>query len=172
MSDIKFYNLNHLPPRVPHVKFRKVIPNYEMTIDKNGHKVLKALPIERGRNIYDIIQAELPGTGIYDIIARFKAGDKEAILPVNWKDADYTAVTGTLIDMQNKLDKAENFFETAPVDFRKKYDFSFEKFLAAVDRGDFFKTDKTETAQTEPAQTEPAQTQVQGGVDNGQITAK
>lgn len=100
--------------------------NYEVAIDDNGHKTLA----ESGStNTYAIIQEHLEETLIENILRRAELGDDEALNRINGQYLDTTDMPKTLAEAQNKIISIKNEFEKLPIDLRREFDFSPEKYI-------------------------------------------
>lgn len=133
--------------------FSKEIPQYHLEVKPNGAKVLVEDKLKV--NIYDRIQASSAGTDVKEVIKRYAlTGDASQLQKVQGIYGDFTAVTGSLIQMQAQLDNAKAFFESQSLDFRKEYDNDVMKFLAALDNGEL--KEKPQEATVTPADTAPA----------------
>lgn len=100
---------------------------YSMTVDKNGHKILK----ETGKtNFYEKIQENAEACKIENILKRATLGDSTALnryVPA-WFDA--TEYPTNLAEAQQAIINLENIFSTLPIEIRKEYDHSPQKFIA------------------------------------------
>lgn len=74
------------------------------------------------------IQESFESTKLSNIIARFNAGDIDALKKAQGVFADIAEMPKTLQEAQNMRIKAELAFDMLPVDIREKYDFSAFKF--------------------------------------------
>lgn len=104
-------------------KFRDT---YEYAIDEKGHKTLVKTGEE---NIYSKIQEGLESTKIENILQRAMMGDPEAL---NRKKGDYldcTEMPKTLAEAQNTIIKLRNEFNSLPVETRRQFDMSPEKYI-------------------------------------------
>lgn len=100
--------------------------DYEMQIDKKGHKILKCVG---QHDIYPEIQSYAEECKIENIIARAAAGDMNAL---NARKAFYADITDTprdLADAQNQILKLKNGFEKLPTEIKEKFDNSMERFV-------------------------------------------
>lgn len=100
--------------------------DYEMQIDKKGHKILKKV---REHDIYPEIQSYADECKIENIIARAAAGD---VMALNARQAFYADVTDTprdLAEAQNQILKLKNGFEKLPAEIKEKFDNSIEQFV-------------------------------------------
>lgn len=103
-------------------------PVYKMEIEvKTGKKQL----IQKGfTNIYNIIQESLEQSKIENIIRRATEGDPYALNVMNGQYIDTTEVPATLAEAQAFVIKAKQEFDTLPINIRRKFDMSAEKYIA------------------------------------------
>lgn len=121
---------------------------YEVNIDERGHKSL----IKTGKtNIYEKIQASLESTKIENIIRRATAGDPTALAQTTGQYLDITDAPRTLAEVQGIIIKMTNEFNNLPLDVRKMYDFSPEKYVADYGTENWMKNLGIKL----PSQTEP-----------------
>ena len=112
-------------------------PKYEVTVDKKGHKTLK----QNGyTNTYAKIQEALESTLIENILMRAKLGDEEALNRVQAQYLDTTDMPKTLAEAQNKIISIKNEFEKLPIDLRRQFDFSPEKYIQEYGTEPWMKT--------------------------------
>lgn len=123
---------------------------YSPVFDKDGNMEL----VESGReNIYDFIQSHKDSVDIHQILRRFEEGDVDALSRRQGIFADFTSMPATYADALNAVIAAQNYFNGLPVDVRAKYDHSFEKFLASLDKDVLSDLDK-QTGQIPDAPTD------------------
>lgn len=102
---------------------------YSPEFDCNGHMEL----VESGReNIYEYIQSHKDSTDVHLILQRFAKGDAGALSRRQGMYGDFTQVPTNYADMLNKLNRAEEYFNSLPVSEREKYDHSFAQFIASL----------------------------------------
>lgn len=111
--------------------------NYEVTIDDKGHKTLSQCG---STNTYAKIQEHLEETLIENILQRAQLGDTEALERVNAQYLDCTDMPKTLADAQNKILAIKNEFEKLPIDLRREFDFSPEKYIQEYGTEGWMKT--------------------------------
>lgn len=122
------YHWNNRPKTIEAPNGSPTEPEYTMTIDEKGHKILK----KTGEtNTYNLIQESLEQTKIENILRRAEAGDPFAINVKNGQYLDVTDVPNTLAEAQNFVIKASQEFEKLPIDIRRKFDMSPEKYIAS-----------------------------------------
>ena len=98
-----------------------------------GYKVLKTgekvLCITGEENIQETINSFYEDSLIENIMARAVAGDNKVFMP-NGIFEDTTIIPHSLLDAQRKMTELENTWKTLPLEVRKEYDHSIEKFIA------------------------------------------
>lgn len=101
--------------------------DFEYRLDPQGNKQL----VKTGRhNLQDRIQASLESTKIESILRRAQLGDPSALAAVNGQYIDVTGLPRTLAELQSLIIRVEQDFDTLPLDVRRAYDFSAEKYVA------------------------------------------
>lgn len=111
--------------------------NYEVAIDEHGHKTLA----ESGStNTYAMIQEHLEETLIENILRRAELGDEEALNRVNGQYLDTTDMPKSLAEAQNKIIAIKNEFEKLPIELRRQFDFSPEKYIQEYGTEPWMKT--------------------------------
>lgn len=102
-------------------------PVYQMQINARGHKEL----VKTGKtNIYDIIQESLEQSKIENIIRRATEGDAYALQAMNGQYIDVSEMPKTLAEAQQFVIKAKGEFDQLPINIRRKFDMSAEKYIA------------------------------------------
>lgn len=128
----EFYSRNNLPTTIAQPKCEKIISTYGKEIDKNG----KVKVVETGKtNIYEKIQASKDQTLVYNILERFNQGDVQALNQRQGQYGDFTNAPKTLVEAQQALIDAENYFYSLPLDVRKEFDHSLSEFLSSASNG-------------------------------------
>ena len=100
--------------------------DFEIQIDKKGHKVLKHVGTH---DIYEEIQSYADECRIENIIARAAAGDPTALNQRQGYYADITEAPQSLAEAQNAILKLETEFYKLPPEIRAKFDNSKEAFI-------------------------------------------
>lgn len=111
--------------------------NWEVTIDERGHKTLMQ---SGSTNTYAKIQEHLEETLIENILQRAALGDEEALNRVNAQYLDTTDMPKTLAEAQNKIISIKNEFEKLPIELRRQFDFSPEKYIQEYGTEPWMKT--------------------------------
>lgn len=104
---------------------------YSPVFDENGVMEL----VESGReNLYDYIQSFKESTDINVILRKYANGDTSALAKTQGSFLDITGMPTTYAEMLNTLIGAENVFNGLPLEEREKFGFSFERWLAELDK--------------------------------------
>lgn len=89
--------------------------------------------VEVGKeNLKDFIEASKNETLITSIMRRFEMGDTSVLSKVQGFYGDVTGMPSSLADAQNILIRLHKQFDSLPVDTRRKFDNSFDKFVKDV----------------------------------------
>lgn len=98
----------------------------QMRVDENGHKYL----ITTGKtNRYEKIQAHAEETNIGNILAKATM-DPSVLQKKNPQYFDAVDMPKTLAEAQTKIMTIKNEFNDLPLEIRKRYDNSVEKYIA------------------------------------------
>lgn len=125
---MNFYTAYNRPDTQAAPSGIKEEPVYQMQIDNKGHKCL----VQTGMtNIYDIIQESLEQSKIENIIRRAREGDPYALETMNGQFIDATDLPTSLAEAQSFVIKAKNEFDQLPIEIRRQFDMSAEKYVAA-----------------------------------------
>ena len=81
------------------------------------------------KDIYAMIQEDLEGTKIENILHAVAMGDLSALQQRETTYADATTMPKTLMEAQNLVLKMKGEFETLPLEVRKLFDNSAEKYV-------------------------------------------
>ena len=92
----------------------------------------RSLVVTGKENLKDFIEASKNETLISNIMKRFEQGDVNALSRVQGFYGDVTSMPSNLADAQKVLINLENQFNSLPVDVRKKFDNSFDKYVQDV----------------------------------------
>ena len=110
----------------PSIPGEKLKNEYSIRIDKNGHKAV----YQSGKtNLYEKIQSHEESCRLENILKRAQLGDRSG-LKEGGIYGDFTVVPTSLAERQNTIIRIQNEFNKLPIEERKKYDFSVEKFIA------------------------------------------
>lgn len=129
--------------------------DYEIQISENGHKVLVKIG---EHNEYEKIQEHLEETLIENILQRAELGDPLALEARKGSYLDTTQMPKTLAEAQNKILAIKQEFEQLPVNIRKEFDFSPEKYIQEYGSNGWAKAMgfiKEEPKKEEPKKEEP-----------------
>lgn len=123
--------------------------DYQIKIDKKGHKVLEKTG---SHDIYQDIQSYAEEVKIENILARAAAGDVAALNQRTGFYADITDTPKNLAEAQNNILKLSNYFDSLPAEIRAKFDNSKERFVHLYGSEEFldlmgFKTEEAPKAE-------------------------
>lgn len=136
LEGAKFASLLTPRPRFYSNSGSKMADDYEIIIDKKGHKSLKKCG---EHDIYAEIQSYYEETKIENILARAAAGDVAALNQKSGFYADITDTPANLMEAQNMILKLEKAFYSLPTEIRANFDNSKEKFVSMYGSEDFIK---------------------------------
>ena len=108
--------------------------DYQIQIDKKGHKVLKLVGTH---DIYEEIQSYKDECSIENILARAAAGDVDALNRRQGFYADITETPANLAEAQNAILKLSAEFNKLPAEIREKFDNSKERFVQLFGTDEF-----------------------------------
>lgn len=116
----------------------KFHPEFEIKVDKNGHKTL----VETGEhtNRYAKIQEDLESTKIENIIKRAQLGDPDALSRKEGMYLDLAEMPNSFKEAQDKILKIKSEFEKLPIEIRRQYDMSPEKYIQEFGSEKWMKT--------------------------------
>ncbi|MCF0231142.1 MAG: hypothetical protein HUJ63_02470 [Enterococcus sp.] len=145
-----------------HVRFfsnpgSRIANEYRVKIDQNGHKVVE---VSGKKDIYAPMQEFLEETKITNIIARCLQGDTSSLRePGSY--GDFTNMPISLADAQNKILEIEQEFERLPIDIKRQFDHSAEKYIKEIGSEKWLKLMgyNTEEKKTEPEATTPVESE-------------
>lgn len=134
ITKIPFYTAYNRPKTTATPAGSKEEPVYQMQIDLRGNKTL----VKTGMtNIYDIIQESLEQSKIETIIRRATEGDPYALTIMNGQYIDTTDVPNTLAEAQQFVIRAKEEFDQLPINIRRAFDMSAEKYIANYGTSDW-----------------------------------
>lgn len=102
--------------------------------DDVGRIALKVIATE---DLYDYIQSHRDSVDIHVLMARFRAGDTDALTRVQGFYGDITDSPTTYAGMLNSVLAGQHAFERLPVEVKERFHNSFSEWLAAMDSSDF-----------------------------------
>lgn len=106
----------------------KIEDVWAMKYDEQGNEIFY---VEGKTNVYEKIQAHLEETKIENILQKcIDTGDESILYKVKGAFADLTEMPKNIFEANERIKKAEETFNNLPLNLRKEYDFSFEKYLA------------------------------------------
>lgn len=114
---------------------RRYLNTYQEEIDKETGK--KHLVKSGETNIYEMIQEDLEDSKIENILQRVALGDLKALEQRETLYVDATNMPKTLMEAQNVVLKAKQEFEKLPLEVRKEFDNSAEKYISEMGTKEF-----------------------------------
>lgn len=84
-------------------------------------------------DLYASIQSHKDSCDIHVLLKRYQNGDIEALSKVQGTYGDFTQMPKTFAEALNAMIAGEQMFNSLPVEVRKKFDFSLEKFILGMD---------------------------------------
>lgn len=126
MEKIPFVSRLSERPRYYSDPGSRMANDYQITIDKKGHKTLHKVG---EHNIWNEIQSYKEECSIENILAKAAAGDIQALNARKGYYADITDAPKTLAEAQNSILKLKQGFEKLPTEIRAKFDNSKEQFV-------------------------------------------
>lgn len=93
---------------------------------------VKQLVVTGKENFKAFIEASKNETLISNIMKRFEQGDVAALSRVQGFYGDVTGMPSNLAEAQNMLIFLENKFNALPLDIKKKFDNSFDKYVQDI----------------------------------------
>lgn len=131
---MKFFDRSYKPPVKKSPSGGKTCPEFGLQFDIDGNEHLVVIG---ERPIYEIIQASAEGACIANVISRWRAGDTSVLERSEGFYGDFTDFPENLADCHQAVIKAQNIFNSLPLETREKYGMNFNAFLRGVARGDF-----------------------------------
>lgn len=167
---IPFYTAYNRPKTTAAPAGSKEEPVYQMQIDLKGNKTL----VKTGMtNIYDIIQESLEQSKIETIMRKATEGDLHALTMMNGQYIDTTDLPATLAEAQRFVIQAKEEFDQLPINIRRAFDMSAEKYIANYGTSDWLNimgvknetntTTNTTDQKNDNTNTNPTGTSTSGG---------
>lgn len=103
-------------------------------IEEDGRKTVY---VSGKENLQEYIDSFKDYTNIHNILARFAAGDVNALHVSAEQYGDFTGMPTTLAGMLQKVIDGEKLFNSLPVETRQKFDNDFNQFLAQSNSEEF-----------------------------------
>lgn len=118
------------PERVSSNPGDRYKPTYSSYFDDDGRLCLEKVG---QTDLYEEIQSYAESVDINTILARYAAGDTDALQRAQGFYFDATEVPKNTADLLNKLMKAEDEFNKMPVEFKQMYGNDFAQFICQFD---------------------------------------
>lgn len=128
------YSILKTPERKPTPEGTRFINTYQEQIDKKGKLTLKKIG---ETNVYERIQADAESCKIENILHAVAMGDLNAL---NQREATYcdaTTMPKSLREAQDLVIRLRSEFYKMPVDVRKEFDNSPEKYVSLMGTEEF-----------------------------------
>lgn len=130
------YSILNKPPKNNTPSGNEYLNVYQEEITKQGIKQL----VKTGEtNVYEIIQADIESTKIENILHAVAMGDLNALHQREATYADATTMPKNLMEAQNIMIKAKDEFYKMPIEVRKEFDNSPEKYISLMGSDEFLK---------------------------------
>lgn len=129
------YSKFNVPEKVKTESGTRYLNTYQEEIDKETGK--KHLVKSGETNIYAMIQEDLEASKIENILQRVAMGDINALNQRETLYVDSTNMPKTLMEAQNIVLKAKQEFEKMPLEVRKEFDNSAEKYISEMGTKEF-----------------------------------
>lgn len=104
---------------------------YELVITKDGREELQKTGMT---DIQEFIDSHLESVLLQNIIARYQAGDTEALEKVKGFYADVKDMPSNFAEVMNLGIKGKQFFDKLPVEVKKLYNNNYMEFLLEPQR--------------------------------------
>lgn len=102
---------------------------YGLEYDKDGNLDL----VKKGsEDLYEYIQSHADSVDINVILARYANGDASALEKYSTFYGDITDAPKSFADVLNKVIKAEDLFNTLPLEEREKFNFNVANFINLI----------------------------------------
>lgn len=131
---MKVYDQFNRPKTLPTEPGDHYINEYQEEISKDGHKELVKIG---EKDIYEMIQIDLESTKIENILHAVAMGDLQALQQKEALYVDATTMPKNLMEAQNIVVKAKSEFEKLPLEVRKEFDYSAEKYVSEMGTKEF-----------------------------------
>lgn len=123
-----------------------VSPVYSARFDESGRLVLD--PVGE-KNVFNEIQSHADEADLNILLQRFKAGETDVLSRVQGFYGDVADVPKSYPEFFNMMQKGKDFFNSLPADLKSKFGNSYEVFLSASQRPDFFDLFKSDSMKGE-----------------------
>lgn len=105
---------------------------FAMKVDDFGNDTLEKV----GKtNVYEQIQSYADSVDLHVLVARYKAGDVDALNIAESIYGDFYSAPASLLDAQRAITDMRSNFEKLPTDIKEKFDNNYNVFLACMENG-------------------------------------
>lgn len=129
------YTKFNVPEKKKTISGTRYLNTYQEEIDKETGK--KHLVKSGQTNIYAMIQEDLEQSKIENILQRVALGDLNALNQKETLYIDASNMPKNLMEAQNVVLKAKQEFEKLPLEVRKEFDMSAEKYISEMGTKEF-----------------------------------
>lgn len=122
-----------------HIDFSSV-PGEQYKSEFVGHYTSDGVLELEKTGEYDLqerIQADKYACDINSIVARFRAGDESVLSRVQGSFGDFTGLPKTYAEVLNLSLKAKSDFDSLPIEYKQKFNNSFEEFMSGLGSDDW-----------------------------------
>lgn len=131
---MEYYTM-HNRPKVKTPSGNNLLPQYKETLNKDGQTVLKKTG---DKDIYQIIQASLEETQVYNILEKFlQTGDETVLKRRDGIYGNFIDIPTSPIELQNTIMRAENEFNELDREVRAEFDNDVGVFKQSILDGSF-----------------------------------
>ncbi len=130
----KVYTEFNKPKRIPTNPGDRYLNEYMEQIAKDGSK---EIVISGKKDMHEFIQLDLESTKIENILHAVAMGDLQALNQREAYYVDATTMPKTLMEAQNLVIRATAEFEKMPLEVRKEFDYSAEKYVSMMGTKEF-----------------------------------
>lgn len=130
----KFYTKWNTPPKPNTEAGTRTINTYQEQYNKDGDK---ELILTGKKDIYSMIQADLEGSKIENILHAVAMGDLSALQNRELMYVDTTEMPTSMMEVQNMVIKAKEQFSTLPPEVREKFNDSADMYINTMGTKDW-----------------------------------
>lgn len=130
----KVFTQFNRPKTIPKIPGDHYLNEYQEQIDKKGVKSLVKIG---EKDIYAMIQVDLEGTKIENILHAMAMGDLSALQQREATYYDATNMPKNLMEVENLVLKARYEFEQMPMEVREKFDNNPDKYVMEMGSKEF-----------------------------------
>lgn len=123
-----FFSRLNRPKAKPAPRGNGTAPVYrEVLDDGQPHLVVDSVD-----NLFEYVQASKEECNVYNLIERYRRGDKTALGQPGGQYVDVTGMPTSLMEAFNVMQKTRRSFDALPADVRAKFDDNFDVYLQTM----------------------------------------